>query len=92
MGNLSFSRGSHISRFKTSFFTLTLAAFLEGFSQCCFANCANSVSPSGTNGVVVGAGLAFRDWEAELFFCLLAVGILVGDVETVVASIVNKTS
>lgn len=76
MGNFSFSRGSQISRFKTSFFTLTLAVFLEGFSQCCFANCANSDSPSETKDVVAGAVWLFRDWETALFFCLLAVGIV----------------
>lgn len=72
MGNLSFSRGSHMSRFKTSFLTLTLAVFLEGFSQCCLASCANSDSPS----AVAEAVWLVRDWEAALFFCLLAVGIV----------------
>lgn len=64
--------------FKTSFLTLTLVAFLDGFSQCCFASCANSESPSATGAAALGGGWLFCDCDVALFFCLLAVGIATG--------------
>lgn len=61
--------------FKTSFLTLTLALvalLVGGFSQCCFASRAKS-DPSSTTGS--GAGAAFRDVDAAVFFCLFAGGM-----------------
>lgn len=69
-----------MSRFKTSFLTLTFVALLEGFlSQCCFASCANSDSPSATGCAVLGTDWLFFGWDPALFFCLLAVGMVTCD-------------
>lgn len=73
-GNFSFSRGSHISRFNTSFFTFTFVALLDGFSQCCFATRANSDPSSATASTTSGA--AFCELFAVLFFCLFAGGMM----------------
>lgn len=75
-GNFSFSRGSHISRFNTSFLTFTFVALLVGFSQCCFATRANSDPSSATVSTTFGA--ATCELFAVLFFCLFAGGIMAG--------------
>jgi len=45
-GNPSASKGSQMSRFKTSFLTFTFVVLVLDLSQCFFASCANSVSSS----------------------------------------------
>lgn len=75
-GNFSFSKGSHISRFNTSFFTFTFVALLDGFNQCCFATRANSDPSSATASTTFGA--AACELFAELFFCLFAGGMMAG--------------
>lgn len=69
-----------MSCFNTSFLTLTLVAFLDVLSQCCFASCANSDSPSvtGTATAAVAGGWLLGGCDEALFFCLLAVGMVAG--------------